>query len=350
MALFKSHFDAMSLYSPPLEGRDKAGRVLLDFNERTIAVSSVIETALLDYIKQGRLQVYPAYGDVVTRIADYCGVSPETVMITNGSDQGIDLIFRAACSAGDEVIIPGPSFPMYIQAAQVENTTIIEPQYTLEGGYPLAEVIAAVNDKTKVIVVSNPNNPSGTLLPREGVLEIAKAAPNSVVMVDECYFEYCRETVVDAIAAYPNIIVTRTFSKTWGLPSLRIGYVIAEPSLIQSLLKIRGPYDINQLAVVAVNAALDNVNCIDDYLDEVMNRSKPKLEKFLIDRDICFWPSAANYIWAFFDEPEKIEAALRREDILVRPKLNAEGVCGLRITLGTEAQTDKLLSVLGTLL
>lgn len=346
MSLFKQHLDAMSLYSPPLEGREKSGRVLLDFNERTVPVASVIEEALVHYIRSGKLQVYPAYGDVVAKIAAYCGVKAEQVMITNGSDQGIDLIFRAACKEGDEVIIPGPSFPMYTQAAQVENALIHQPQYTMEGGYPLEEVIALVNDKTRVIAVSNPNNPSGTLVPAADIERLAQAAPNAVIMVDECYFEYCRETVVDKVAEYPNIMVTRTFSKTWGLPSLRIGYVIADPIYIMGLCKIRGPYDINQLAVVAVQAALDNQDCIADYLEEVMQQSKPRLEAFLREQNIPFWPSAGNFLWAFFDEPEKIEQALRAQEILVRPKADADGKMGLRITIGTQVQTDKLLSVL----
>jgi histidinol-phosphate aminotransferase len=350
MSLFKSQLDAMSLYSPPLEGREKDGRVLLDFNERTVPVASVIEDALVKYIRSGKLQVYPAYGDVVEKIAAYSGVKSGKVMITNGSDQGIDLIFRAACSEGDEVIIPAPSFPMYTQAAQVENATIHQPHYSKDSGYPLDAVRALVNEKTRVIVVSNPNNPSGTLVSAADIEALAKAAPNSVILVDECYYEYCRETVVDAIDRCPNIMITRTFSKTWGLPSLRIGYVIAQPEYIQALCKIRGPYDINQLAVVAVQAAMDNQDCIADYLDEVMQHSKPRLEAFLQERDIPFWPSAGNFLWAFFDEPEKIERGLREQEILVRPKADADGKLGLRVTLGTQAQTDKLLAVLADLL
>ncbi|MFT7558753.1 MAG: histidinol-phosphate aminotransferase [Flavobacteriales bacterium] len=346
MSLFKKHFDAMSLYSPPLEGRDKGGRLLLDFNERTVPVGLAIEDAMVGYIRAGKMQMYPSYGDITERIADYVGVDADKLMITNGSDQGIDLLFRAACSAGEEVIIPGPSFPMYIQAAQVELAHIHSPDYTAEGGYPLQAVIDCVNDKTRVIVVSNPNNPSGTLLSEEGVIRLAEAAPDAVILVDECYYEYCGLSVVGLIDRFTNIVVVRTFSKTWGLPSLRIGYAVAAPVHIETLLKVRGPYDINQLAVVAVAAALDNQESIHSYIREVMELSKPKLETFLNQENVFFWPSVANFLWVFFDDAEAVELALRTEDILVRPKSDANGRLGLRITLGTEAQVDRLIGVL----
>ena len=169
MSLLKSHLNAMSPYSPPLEGRGEGGHLLLDFNERTLPVGKDIEQALVDFIQSGKLQMYPSYGNVVERIANYAQVNPEQLMITNGSDQGIDLVFRAACSSGDEVIIPEPSFPMYSQVALVENCKVLSPVYDINGGYPLDEVLSLISEQTKVIVVSNPNNPSGTLLEIDGV-------------------------------------------------------------------------------------------------------------------------------------------------------------------------------------
>ena len=163
MSIFKAHIDAMSAYAPPLEGRDPTTHTLLDFNERTRPVSKKVQDALVDYIRSGRLQMYPSYSDVVQKIAQYANVPSEQLMITNGSDQGIDLVFRAACSPGDEVIIPSPSFAMYTQCAGVENAKIIAPHYTKEHGYPKTEVLNAISEKTKLIVISNPNNPCGSL-------------------------------------------------------------------------------------------------------------------------------------------------------------------------------------------
>ena len=346
MSIFKSHIDAMSAYKPPLEGRDPKRHLLLDFNERSVPVSEPIKRALIDYINDGRMQMYPSYGNVVERIAAYTQVQPEQVMITNGSDQGIDLIIRAACREGDEAIIPGPSFAMYKQVALVENLTIVEPQYTREKGFPTAEVLQAINARTRLICIANPNNPSGTVVSREDIVRIAQAAPDAVILVDECYFEYCGVTVADLVGQYSNLVITRTFSKTWGLPSLRFGYVISAAENILALLNVRGPYDINQLAIVAVQAALDYPEYTQDYVREAMEESKPLLEKFLDQQKIDYWPSGANFIWTFPANAQVLDQALQNAGILVRPKADAEGRLGLRITLGTKEQMERTIAVL----
>lgn len=350
MSIFKDHIDAMSAYLPPLEGRDPKQFTLLDFNERTIDVAEPIRQALHDLIDSGRLQMYPSYGDITQKIANYCGVLNEQVMITNGSDHGIDLIIRSACQAGDEIIIPGPSFAMYSQCAKIENLTILEPQYTREGGYPVDEVIAAVSAKTRVVVISNPNNPCGTLVDPDDVVRVAKAAPGAAILVDECYFEYSQVSVADRLHECPNILITRTFSKTWGLPSIRLGYVLSVADNINALLNVRGPYDINQFAVAAVSAALGAPEATLAYVDEVMKVSKPLLEGCLDAKGIDYWPSGANYLWAFPDNLNVVNEALQQASILVRPKAAGDGRLGLRITIGTESQMKALIEVLNRVL
>ncbi|HEY6527289.1 MAG TPA: histidinol-phosphate transaminase [Cellvibrionaceae bacterium] len=346
MSIFKSHITAMSAYKPPLDGRDAHQHLLLDFNERTLPVTQAVENALVDYIRSGRLQMYPSYGDVVAQIAGYAGVPAEQVMITNGSDQGIELIIRASCREGDEAIIPGPGFAFYAQCAKVENLTIIEPKYRFNEGFPFDDVIAAITERTRVICLANPNNPCGTPISREQIFAIAKAAPHAAILVDECYYEYVKTTVADAVGHYPNIVITRTFSKTWGIPSLRLGYIISQPQNILALLNVRGPYDVNQLAVVAIKAALKNPEATLAYVDEVMQQSKPTFEAYLHTKNIKFWPSVTNYLWTFPANPKEIADGLQQAGILVRPRVDAEGVLGVRITIGTLAQTQRLIQVL----
>lgn len=350
MSIIKPHLLAMSAYLPPLEGRDPKQHTLLDFNERTIPVSSAIVNALQQYVADGRLQQYPVYGDIVERLANYADVTPEQLMITNGSDQGIDLVFRAVTKSNTaigyaEAIIPGPSFAMYQQCAKVEEMTLIEPQYTLENGYPTDEVLAAITEKTAIIVISNPNNPCGTVLGNEAVKRIAQAAPHAAILVDECYYEYSGVTAVSLLAEFPNLFITRTFSKTWGIPSLRFGYLMATPTFIKALCNVRGPYDINQLAIVAANAALDHPEFTEVYVDEVMNKAKPLLEQWLTENHIAYWPSSANYLWIFPDNPESLNQLLIDNDILVRPKKYQDKL-GLRVTVGTLEQTEKLINIL----
>jgi histidinol-phosphate aminotransferase len=334
----------MSAYKPPLEGRNKETYTLLDFNERTIPVGQAIVDALEKFIAGGRLQQYPAYGDIVSRLADYSGVKSEQLMITNGSDQGIDLVFRSVSKPDAEAIIPGPTFAMYHQCAKVEEMKIIEPLYSNERGYPVREVIEAVNPKTAIIVIANPNNPCGTGVEQNAIVEIAKAAPNAAVLVDECYYEYTKETILPLLNELPNVFVTRTFSKTWGIPSLRFGYLMAAKEFISALCNVRGPYDINQLAIVAAEAALENPEYTEQYVDEIMKVSKPLLEAWLTQKGISFWQSTANYIWAFPKNVEALNKELTEQGFLVRPK-DFQNEKGLRITLGTEKQMRKLISV-----
>lgn len=344
MSVINSHIVALSAYKPPLEGRNPNAFTLLDFNERTIPVAENVKQALHRYIDAGRLQMYPSYGDIVARLADYAGVSEGQLMITNGSDQGIDLVFRAVACAGAEAIIPGPSFAMYNQCAKVEAMVLREPQYTQEEGYPLAGVLSAINANTRIIVVSNPNNPCGTLVSIDAIRQIAQAAPQAAILVDECYFEYSHETSVSLIGEFANVFVTRTFSKTWGMPSLRFGYLMSAEENILALCNIRGPYDINQLAVVAANAALDDPSETQSYVTEVMEQAKPLVESWLDNAGIRYWKSRANYLWCFPDQPEKVCEYLQEKGFLVRPKVY-EDQLGLRITMGTLAQMQQLIDV-----
>ncbi|WP_461535801.1 pyridoxal phosphate-dependent aminotransferase [Spongorhabdus nitratireducens] len=346
MSVCKSRITKMGAYSPPLEGRNADRHLLLDFNERTIPVSPKVRQALIDYIQTDHLQTYPAYGDLSQRIAEYAGVPSEQLMITNGSDQGIDLIIRATCNVGDEVIIPSPSFAMYNQIAQVEGAKIIEPEFTETGGFPVEGVLAAVTPATRLIVISNPNNPTGTLVSEADIVRIAQAAPDCAILVDECYFEYTRVTVKDHLTALPNLFITRTFSKTWGLPSIRLGYVMSATENINALLNIRGPYDVNQFAEVAVRAALDEPEYMQSFVSEVLEQSKPLLESFLHQHGIPFWPASANFIFAFPEQAEALNQQLQASGVLVRPKKNQQGKVGLRITLGTLEQTQRLVNEL----
>lgn len=349
--VIKAHIKALKPYLPPLEGRSPDKFTLLDFNERTVPVPSVITDALKAYIDSGLLQKYPSYGGLQEQIAEYAGVLPEQVLFTNGSDQGIDLVVRCCCEKGTEVIIPSPTFAMYEQAAESEGLVIRRPLFHRETGFPVQEVLAAVNERTSLIVLSNPNNPTGTPIARDAVMEIVRKCPNVAVLVDECYFEFmdAADTVKDEVATSPNLFVCRTFSKTWGIPSLRLGYVISAPENVSALTCVRGPYDVNQLAVVAIQAALKQRDYVDEYVQEVIHRAKPKFEEYLRSRGIIFWPTTANFIFCYFAEPLKLEQELRARGYLTRPKKDGENVQGLRVSIGTEAQMDGLIKVLDEL-
>ncbi len=343
--MIKEHIRAMSAYKPPLEARSQKF-LLCDFNERIDPVGAPVKEALKAYLDRDALQLYPSYGDIVAKIARYAELPAEQVMITNGSDHGIELIVRATCSAGDEAVIPQPSFAMYRQVAHAEALKWVTPLYDAQGGFPLEETLQAITPRTRLVVVGNPNNPTGTAVGEAALLKIAERATDAAVLVDECYFEYTRITVKDALDRLPNLFITRTFSKTWGLAALRIGYILSHARNIEDLLKIRGPYDINTLSVVAAGAALDHPQYMLNYVDEVMTVSKPRFLSFLQEAGIRHWPGAANFILTFPDRPERLLQGLEADGILVRPQ-RGPGIEGaLRMSLGRLPDAERLITSL----
>lgn len=335
----------MKPYNPPLCGRRKFDGILLDFNERTLPPSPKVLKAIQDLLKSNKLQVYPEYGDLEDKLARYAGADADQILVTNGSDQGIDLLFRTFTEADDTVIIPTPSFAMFYQSAQIMGNKILCPLYKKEDlSFPVEELLGMINKSVKLIVVCNPNNPTGTLIPIVDIEKIAQKASNAIILVDEAYFEFSAVTAVPLIKKYPNIIVTRTFSKAFGLPSLRVGYIVASKKYINELLKIRGSYDVNMIAYTAALAVLDDLKGMEKYANEVMTQAKPRIEEFFTENGITFYQSAGNFVLyrPTYKQEEKI---LKEYGILVRPqdKMNIENT--LRLSIGTVDQMKLFIKV-----
>ncbi|HUY84897.1 MAG TPA: histidinol-phosphatase [Candidatus Dormibacteraeota bacterium] len=324
----------MKPYNPPLDGRASNRGLLLDFNERTLPPGAQ------------KTQLYPEYFDLEAKIAKYAGVEAGQTMITNGTDQAIDVIFRTFADKGDVVVIPEPSFAMYAQYARIAGNRIVSPLYPKDSlAFPLTEVLAAIDGQVKVAAVCNPNSPTGTLVPVKDIERIAKKAKNAIIYVDEAYFEFSGCSAVGLIKRYPNVIISRTFSKAFGLAGLRIGYIIADKRYIAEMLKVRGPYDVNQTACDSALAALNDVETMRAYAGEVTEWAKPLVERFFEQSGITFYPSAGNFILFKPTDPAKVLAVLRQNGILLRPqdKPNIRGT--LRLTIGTMAQMNTFIKV-----
>lgn len=341
-----SHIQKMQPYRPPLAERRTFQGTLLDFNERTTPPSVYVTQAFEKSPWEPSLQTYPEYGKLEQLIAAYTGLSSSQVMLTNGSDQGIEVIFRTFCAASDKVIIPAPSFDMFFQTAGVVGCDIVSPQYTsAELGYPLDEVIENIDESTKLIVICNPNNPTGGLLDLGDIEKIAQKATNSIVYIDEAYFEFSKTTAVGLIERYPNIIISRTFSKGFGLAALRIGYVLADQIYIKEMLKVRSPYPVNMAAYMSALAALENPDYMLDYSKEIMTSAKPVVENFFEENDIKFYPSSANFILFEPTDPKVVSEKLAAKGFLLRPQ-SKPGIEGaIRLTIGTQEQMRRFCEI-----
>ncbi len=345
--MFKEQIGNMDQYKPPLEGRSN-GFLLLDFNERTIPPHALVTQSIKEYVDSGRFQIYPEYGDVNKIVADYASVKENQVCITNGSDQGIDIVVRGIVSRGDKVILPVPTFAMLEQSAKVEGADIISPRYSGENlDFPLEEVMNGINKDIKLVIICNPNNPTGTVVKKEQSEAVIKRAKsfNVPVLVDEAYHEFSPEnTVADLVDKYDNLFVTRSLSKIMGVSSLRAGYVISQKQNIEELKKIRGPYDVNMVAVAAIKALRhpEVVGNMKDYVKEVMEVLKPTLEDFYRANNIQFFPSGAGF---HLIKAEGLYDFLKSSEspfpILVRPRSDPKGT--VRVSIGTREDTAKYI-------
>lgn len=336
----------MEAYLPPLDGRPAYEGLLLDFNERSISPSDDVVQALKAFISSKKTQIYPTYGDLEKKIAAYVGTRADQVMITNGSDQGIDIIFRTFAEKGDKVIIPSPSFAMFFQSAQVNGNEIVKPLYRKDNlDFPLNEVLAAIDKRTKLIIVCNPNNPTGTAVSLADIAKIAKNAKGAIVCVDEAYYEFSKITAIPLIRRYPNIVVTRTFSKAFGLAALRIGYVVARAEYRAEMSKVRGPYDVNMAAYVAACKTLEDTASMEKYVNDVMKNAKPLVESFFAQRGIRYFSSRANFILFRPESSKQVKKVLEKNGVLVRPqnKKNIENT--LRVSIGTTKQMKKFIAI-----
>ena len=283
-------------YKPPLEGRNPKEYLLMDFNESPEPPPPSVRRALQEYLLEGDLHVYPYYGSFCEELGQYVGVSAEQLLLTNGSDQGIDVVLRCLLEPGTNLVMAMPGFTMFRQTVGTIGANFIEIPYPEDLVFPYEKVRQAVNDETRIIVVINPNNPTGTSAPLNQVEALLQEFPECAVLVDEAYYEFTGQTCLDLLPKYPNLVVLRTFSKAFAIPALRLGYVVAREEFISQLLKIRGPYDVNMAALVAAWALLQDRESWQELVQQLMVVSKPALEQFLIEHRVRFYPGEANFL------------------------------------------------------
>jgi histidinol-phosphate aminotransferase len=332
MNLARELIKNMKPYRPPLTGRTEFKGLLLDFNERSSAPKRGLESLI---------NRYPEYGKLEQAVADYCGVNKDQILLNNGSDQAIDVVFRTFIDPGDNVIIPSPTFGMIEQAAELAGASIATPLYLKPDlTFSFDEVLAK---SAKLIVVCNPNSPTGTLVKAADIEKIAAASPSAIIMVDEAYFEFSRVTAIPLIQKYPNIVVTRTFSKAFGLAGLRLGYAIGSAEHIAEMRKVCGPYAVSSVAQAAGLAVLKDRRAMTVYVREVMNEAKPFVEQFFTTNHIRFYDSSANFILFQPSNWKVILDDLAKNRILVRAQ-DRPGTPGcLRLTIGTIKEMERFI-------
>ena len=326
---------AMKEYHPPLGNRDL---LRLDFNENTFACSPKVREVLGGF-SAGALTHYPERESVEASVAAHLGVAAQQVALTNGVDEAIHLLFEAFLEADDELLLPVPTYTMYEVYASATDARVIAVQAEDDLRFPFERLLAAVTAKTKIIAIANPNSPSGSVASRAKLFELARRAPHAVVLVDEAYFHFCGETVIDLVGNVPNLMVARTFSKAYGLAGLRIGVLAGAVGMMRWVRRVLSPYSVNSVALACLPAALEDVSYLDWYVGEVL-AARGEFEAALDAVGMRWWSSRANFILVDIGARHAdFVQAMRGTGILVRDRSSDPGCDGrVRITIGTREQ------------
>ncbi len=337
----------MEEYNPPTSGRESYLR--LDFNENNLGCSPNVIRALKK-ITNSSLSVYPEYGKLREALAGYCKVNVNEILPANATDEAIKTVIEAYIEKGrDEIIIPVPTFAMFKFYAQLNEAIIKEVLYNKDLSFPTKKILNEINKKTKIVVLVNPNSPTGTSIKEEDIIKIIEKAKeyNSIVLVDEAYFQFYGTTSVPLIKKYDNLIVIQTFSKAFGLAGARLGYIISNEQNIKIMQKALSPYSVNSLASVCAQAALEDLDYVNDYVKEV-EESKKILYKSLKSLDIEYYKSDANFVLLKIRKESKYFCQRLKEDgILVRDRSSDPLLEGcVRVTVGTRKQTVQLINSL----
>lgn len=324
---------AMPEYHPPLAAREA---LRLDFNENTFAPSPRVIERLRQTTAEG-LTKYPEREPAERLAAAHFGLKAEEVLLTNGVDEAIHLVCCAFLEENDEALICTPGFFMYDVSVRMMTPNLRKVQADATLQFPFERFMAAITERTKLIIVSSPNNPTGAVVSREHLHAIAKAAPQAVLMVDEAYFHFHGETTMGDWAEVPNLIVARTFSKAYGLASLRIGMVAGNAALMKYLRKVSSPYNLNGVALDCLAAALEDEDYLAWYVEQV-RVGRDRVMRELDELGVPYFPSHANFVLMKIGPKHKeLVAAMRRHGVLLRDRSADPGCDGfVRITIGIE--------------
>ena len=315
----RAEVESLRAYSAPLEGR--RGLLRLDFNENTLGPSPHVVAVLANLALP---------------------LAPSQIGLFNGVDAAIHAIFHAYGSRGDTLLTTSPTFGYYSPCAQMQGMAIEAIPYHLpDFAFPLEEIRAALGQGPRLLLICNPNNPTGTRLAPERILEFAATAAQTLVVVDELYEAFTGDSVLPVadFAATPNLVVLRSLAKTAGLAGLRIGFAIGAAAVIDRISRVVGPYDINSFAVTAALAALADQPYVDGYVAEV-RLARAWLVQQLREAGVRHHADGGNYllIWPELP-PEQVEQRLRQEGILVRSMADKPLIGGsLRVSIGTLEQ------------
>jgi histidinol-phosphate aminotransferase len=319
--------------------------IKIDANENPYGCSPRVNKALAKY---PQFNIYPDDGQEKLRalIAGYAGTDIKHIVCGNGSNQLIDLLIRLLANPGDEVINCTPTFGIYSFSTKLCNGVLVDVPRDEAFNINIAKVKAAITPKTKLIFVTNPNNPTGNLTPEKDIVELLDTGVP--VVVDEAYYEFSRQTIMPLFTKYENLIVLRTFSKWAGLAGLRVGYGMFPEAIADFILRIKIPYNVNVAAQVAVAESLKDKDYLLASVQKLINERQRLSEQLQKISWLTVYPSQSNFIFCRIRniDAQDLHKKLQMKGILVRyfdqPRIKD---C-IRFSVGKPEHTDALIKTL----
>jgi len=321
-------------------------------NENTLGCSPRVLDALRT-LRPEQIGFYPPYAEATRACARFLGVHADSVTLTNGLDEGIMCMAVAYLRGGQdgrvhEAVVPEPAFEIFKFDTEVVGGRPVAVMPQPDFSFPLEEVLRALTAETRIVFLTNPNNPTGVSMPLEAVRTIAGAVPKeAVVFLDEAYADFSGTTFLPELSAFPNVIVGRTFSKAFGLAGLRIGCLVGAPEKLEPIRLVIPVYSVNIAAVVAVQAALEDRAFVADYMQQVAV-SKSLLYEACDRLDLKYWRSDANFVLVNAGtQAGALVAGAAERGIYLRDRSNEPGCIGcVRIGTGSVEHTRQAIRVI----
>ena len=335
--------EAMESYRPPLEGRRSKTR--LDFNENTVGLGAVFPD-----IEPNHLTAYPEYQTLIEALAAYLNIPEDHLLITNGSDEGLFVApFTFLEPNKGKALISAPTFSLfahYLKLCQARFTEVVVQD---DLSFDLKVLTASLDVGAQFAMFASPDNPTGDVIPMDTLELWLKSYPQTMFLMDEAYYEYYEVTALDLLPRFPNLIVSRTFSKAWGLAGLRLGFLAAHPQVIEWMRRVRSPYSVNALAVDSLLKLLPKSDTVFEQARLAMARKQRVLTE-LTELGYRLTPGQANFflIW-LGDRAKELVSFLGANDILVRDRSNLAKMKGsVRVSVGSEEEMQKFLRLMRT--
>jgi histidinol-phosphate aminotransferase len=320
----------------------------LDLNESMAGCSPRVLKRLRS-LSAADLSLYPQREIGELLIANSLSIAPEQVLLTNGIDEALSLLFSTYLGPGDELLFADPTFAMYPMLGEALGAQVVRVQSSEDLTLPVADLLARISPHTRVIAIANPNNPTGLAASRADLLRIAELAPDAAVLIDEAYFEFCGaaltcRTMVPDLVGHPNLFVARTFSKAYGLAGLRLGVLAGAAEQIDYLRRLSLPFNVNSAALACLEEALADRSFVSEHVAQV-KRGRERLAQLFDELGLRFWPSQTNFILVRVGASAKtFVESMQRRGILVHDSSANPGCDGcVRITVGTPKQMDGVL-------